>query len=55
LIQGKKHIKALLDDQSHDYVPDFIIRLKSDSDKACYLILETKGFDPTKGVKSAAA
>lgn len=41
--------------QSHDYVPDFVIRLKSDSDPQYYLILETKGFDPLEGVKSAAA
>ena len=41
--------------QSHDYVPDFIIRLKNNSDKIYDLILETKGFDPLEGVKSAAA
>lgn len=41
--------------QSHDYVPDFIIRLKTDSDNKKYLILETKGFDPLEGIKAAAA
>ncbi len=41
--------------QSHDYVPDFIIRLKTESKPVEYLILETKGFDPLEGVKKAAA
>jgi type III restriction enzyme len=39
--------------QSHDYLPDFIIRLKADSEQ--YFILETKGYDPLKDVKKAAA
>jgi type III restriction enzyme len=39
--------------QMHDYMPDFIIRLKSDS--VLYLILETKGYDPLEEVKRAAA
>lgn len=37
----------------HDYMPDFIIRLKTDP--AVHLILETKGFDPLEEVKRAAA
>jgi type III restriction enzyme len=41
--------------QSHDYVPDFIIRLKTESNSIEYLILETKGFDPLEEVKKAAA
>ncbi len=41
--------------QSHDYVPDFIIRLKSNSAIDQYLILETKGYDPLADVKKAAA
>ena len=41
--------------QSHDYAPDFIIRLKTESDTIEYLILETKGFDPLEGIKKAAA
>ena len=41
--------------QSHDYIPDFIIRLKGESEHARYLILETKGFDPLADVKKAAA
>ncbi len=39
--------------QMHDYVPDFIVRLKSDSPR--HLILETKGYDPLEEVKHAAA
>jgi len=39
--------------QTHDYIPDFIIRLKSDKQK--YLILETKGYDPQIELKVAAA
>jgi type III restriction enzyme len=39
--------------QSHDYMPDFIVRLRCDP--PCLLILETKGFDPTAEVKAAAA
>jgi type III restriction enzyme len=37
--------------QLHDYIPDFIIRLKN----GAYLILETKGYDEKEGVKIAAA
>lgn len=37
--------------QPHDYIPDFILRLKSGS----HLILETKGYDETAPVKEAAA
>jgi hypothetical protein len=43
----------LHDGQAHDYVPDFIVRLKTDPPK--HLILETKGFDPREEVKRAAA
>jgi type III restriction enzyme len=39
--------------QMHDYVPDFIVRLKGES--PCHLILETKGYDPLEEVKRAAA
>ncbi len=46
-------IPYLHNGQMHDYVPDFIIRLASDEPR--YLILETKGFDPTEEVKRAAA
>ena len=39
--------------QMHDYVPDFIIRLRTDP--TVHLILETKGYDPLEEVKRAAA
>ncbi len=39
--------------QTHDYVPDFVIRLKGT--RPMHLILETKGYDPLSDVKSAAA
>jgi type III restriction enzyme len=39
--------------QPHDYLPDFIVRLKSDP--ALHLIVETKGFDELADVKAAAA
>jgi type III restriction enzyme len=41
--------------QSHDYIPDFIIRLKGEGEPRRFLILETKGFDPLAEVKKAAA
>ena len=41
--------------QPHDYMPDFIIRLKTDSEEPYHLIIETKGFDPLEDVKKAAA
>jgi len=46
-------IPYLHNGQAHDYVPDFIVRLKIDPPK--HLILETKGFDPLEEVKRAAA
>jgi len=46
-------ISYLHNGQMHDYVPDFIIRLKTQPPVS--LILETKGFDPLESVKSAAA
>ena len=39
--------------QMHDYIPDFIVRLKT-ADRA-HLILETKGYDLLAEVKRAAA
>jgi type III restriction enzyme len=39
--------------QSHEYVPDFIVRLKAHP--ATHLILETKGFDELMEVKTQAA
>ena len=46
-------IPYLHNGQMHDYVPDFLIRLKGDSPR--YLVLETKGFDALEEVKRAAA
>ena len=46
-------IPYLHNGQPHDYVPDFIIRLKGESPR--HLILETKGFDPIMEVKTQAA
>ncbi len=46
-------IPYLRDGQPHDYVPDFIVRLRGDP--PVHLILETKGFDPLAGVKKQAA
>lgn len=39
--------------QPHDYMPDFLIKLKGDGQR--HLILETKGFDELEEVKRAAA
>ena len=44
-------IPYLHDGIMHDYMPDFIVRL--DNEK--HLILETKGYDPLKEIKAAAA
>ncbi len=46
-------IPYLHNGQMHDYVPDFLVRLKTDP--PCHLILETKGYDPLEEVKRAAA
>jgi type III restriction enzyme len=46
-------IPYLHNGQMHDYVPDFIVRLKTEP--ASHLILETKGYDPLEEVKRAAA
>ena len=46
-------IPYLHNGQMHDYVPDFIVRLKSEP--ASHLILETKGYDPLEDVKRSAA
>ena len=43
----------LYNGQTHDYVPDFIVRLRADPPR--HLVLETKGFDPLEEVKVAAA
>jgi type III restriction enzyme len=46
-------IPYLHNGQMHDYVPDFIVRLKTEP--RSHLILETKGYDPLEEVKRAAA
>jgi type III restriction enzyme len=46
-------IPYLHNGEQHEYVPDFVVRLKSKDER--YLLLETKGFDPLKDVKQAAA
>jgi type III restriction enzyme len=46
-------IPYLHNGEMHDYVPDFIVRLKTDP--PMHLILETKGFDPLGEVKRQAA
>jgi len=46
-------IPYLHNGQMHDYMPDFIIRLKTEP--RVHLILETKGYDPLEEVKKAAA
>jgi type III restriction enzyme len=46
-------IPYLHNGQPHDYVPDFLIRLKGA--KALHGIVEVKGFDPLREVKQQAA
>ena len=46
-------IPYLHNGQMHDYMPDFIVRLKTNP--PVHLILETKGFDEREEVKRAAA
>lgn len=46
-------VPYLFNGQMHDYIPDFIIRLKTEP--PVHLILETKGYDPREEVKVAAA
>jgi len=46
-------IPYLHNGQPHDYMPDFIARLKTEP--SIQLILETKGFDPLAEVKAGAA
>jgi type III restriction enzyme len=46
-------IPYLNNGEQHEYVPDFIVRLKCPEER--YLLLETKGYDPTREIKRAAA
>jgi type III restriction enzyme len=42
-------IPYLYNGQMHDYVPDYLVRLKTDP--TAFLILETKGYDQLEEVK----
>ena len=46
-------IPYLYNGQHHDYMPDFIVRLKTEP--PIHFILETKGYDPLAEVKKGAA
>jgi type III restriction enzyme len=46
-------IPYLHNGQTHDYLPDFILRLRAE--EPLHLILETKGYDPLTELKAAAA
>jgi len=46
-------IPYLHNGQMHDYIPDFLIRLKTET--PFHVIFETKGYDPLEEVKKAAA
>lgn len=46
-------IPYLHDGQQHEYLPDFVVRLAGAAER--YLLLETKGYDPLKETKVAAA
>ncbi len=46
-------IPYLHNGQPHDYVPDFIVRLKTDP--VIHLVLETKGYDDLAEVKAGSA
>jgi type III restriction enzyme len=46
-------IPYLHNGQMHDYIPDFIVRLKAEP--AVHLIIETKGYDEKEEIKAAAA
>lgn len=46
-------IPYLHNGQMHDYMPDFIVRLKTNP--PVHVVIETKGYDPLAEVKSAAA
>lgn len=48
-------IPYLHNGQPHDYVPDFLVQLKTPDPRPTTLILETKGCDPLKEFKKQAA
>lgn len=41
--------------EMHDFIPDFIVRLEAAGKPPVSLILETKGYDPLREIKDAAA
>lgn len=48
-------IPYLHNGQPHDYVPDFLVRVRTPDPRPTTLILETKGYDPLKEIKKQAA
>lgn len=49
-------IPYLHNGQQHEYVPDFLVKLKpQDGETALHVILEVKGYDPLRDVKRQAA
>jgi type III restriction enzyme len=46
-------IPYLHNGQMHDYMPDFIVRLRTDP--YIHVIVETKGYDPLAEIKAAPA
>jgi type III restriction enzyme len=41
--------------EMHDFIPDFIVRMDASMTEALNLVLETKGYDPLREIKEAAA
>jgi type III restriction enzyme len=42
--------------EMHDFIPDFIVRIAvTNGDEPLNLVLETKGYDPLREIKEAAA
>ncbi len=41
--------------EMHDFIPDFIVKLGASLSDSVNLVLETKGFDPLREIKEAAA
>jgi len=48
-------IPYLHNGQPHDYIPDFLVKLKYKDGSTGMVILEVKGFDPLQEIKKAAA
>jgi type III restriction enzyme len=45
----------LYNGEQHEYVPDYLVRLQWEGKEVGTLILETKGHDPLREIKQAAA